>query len=385
MLTPEQVTELTDEQLYECCRRFGSNALIWRRKFIGLLPEANRRRLYQKKRFSSIFEFAFMLGGVSSTQVSLAVSLDRCFEDKPVLRRYLIRGVVSINKLARIVSVVTKENQEFWAKQVTLLSHRALETLVRDHRIANKQQEENKIGPLFAYTMGAETNKIDVHAIDHDEATRPTSQGNVGLGGAGSKSNLDIHPQPISELANQYFSLQNNNHYQKIDHQNGFHKPQNGNQFLHVQKFQPDSNILKLQLSPLAIAKLLELQNKGIDINRIILELIERRETNIAQTKQQLSATLPPATSRYIPAVVKKVVAAEHGRKCSIKTCGKPAAVLHHTQRFALARTHDPQYLAPLCEAHHKIAHTIDVKFQQAHQRAQQQVQQPANQNAQAP
>lgn len=355
-LTPEHVTKLTDEQLYECCRRFGASALMWRRKLIGLLPEANRRRLYQKKRFSSIFEFAFMLGGVSSQQVNLAVSLDRCFEDKPTLRKYLTLGLVSINKLARIVSVVTKENEEFWAKQVTLLSHRALETLVRDHRIAKKQHEENKVGPLFAHALSADASGTDALNADHSPASLPRHDG------------FPIYAD--GELANQSFPLQNNNQGPKTDHQNGFHEPQNNHQFLHVQKFQLDSNILKLQLSPQTIAKLLELQNKGIDINKIILDLIEQRETNIAETKQQLSVTLPPATSRYIPAQIKKVVAAEHGQKCSIKTCTKPAAILHHTQRFALARTHDPQYLAPLCEAHHKIAHVIDVKFQRAQQHA---------------
>ncbi|MEK7547614.1 MAG: hypothetical protein AAB540_01840, partial [Patescibacteria group bacterium] len=53
----------------------------------------------------------------------------------------------------------------------------------------------------------------------------------------------------------------------------------------------------------------------------------------------------------------------EHGKKCSIPNCQKPAKILHHTQRLSLSRTHNPRFLAPLCEDHHEIAHSIDIKY----------------------
>ncbi len=56
---------LTDEKLYELCKMYGARALEWRRKFIGLLPEVERRKLYRKKGFASVFEFAAKLAGVS--------------------------------------------------------------------------------------------------------------------------------------------------------------------------------------------------------------------------------------------------------------------------------------------------------------------------------
>lgn len=40
---------ISDKELYALCKKYGENALQWRRKFIGLLPEVNRRRLYEKK------------------------------------------------------------------------------------------------------------------------------------------------------------------------------------------------------------------------------------------------------------------------------------------------------------------------------------------------
>ena len=97
--------------------------------------------LYEKKGFDSIFQFAAKLAGVSKEQLCTALNLEKDFEDKPLLKKLLVTGEVSINKLVRIQSVATKENEEFWATQVQLLPSRALETLVRDER---KIAEQNK-------------------------------------------------------------------------------------------------------------------------------------------------------------------------------------------------------------------------------------------------
>ena len=78
------IVNLSDENLFKLCRIYGARALEWRNKFIGLLPEVNRRRLYEQKGFSSIFEFAAKLAGVSREQLGTVLSLDRKFEDKPL-------------------------------------------------------------------------------------------------------------------------------------------------------------------------------------------------------------------------------------------------------------------------------------------------------------
>lgn len=125
-----------DQKLYKLCKKYGAQTLSARRKFAGLLPEAFRRRLFQKKGSSSIFEFAAKLSGMSQEQVRLVLNLEKRFEDKPVLKNLLINGEVSINKLARVVSIATAKNEHKLAEQVKLLPNRALETLVRDEKFA---------------------------------------------------------------------------------------------------------------------------------------------------------------------------------------------------------------------------------------------------------
>lgn len=241
--------------------------MYYRRKFIGLLPEVNRRRLYERKGFSSIFEFAFKLAGLSEVQVNLTLRLNERFEDKPILNTLLESGAVSINKLARVAGIASSENEAFWAQQVQNLPKKALETLIKD---ARSTQTEN--------------------------------------------------------IA-QFDSMPGHN----------------------------------LQISAEVQEKLLELQIKGINLDELLLEFLARREQEIAAEKEHI-ADLQATTSRHIPARTKNLLKREFGKKCAIPHCKNPAQEIHHTNRYALSKSHDPYYLAPLCKAHHQIAHSIDQK-----------------------
>ena len=106
--------------------------------------------------------------------------------------------------------------------------------------------------------------------------------------------------------------------------------------------------------------------NKGIDINKLLIELLQKHDTEILKEKEKLSREAKPTKSKYIKVGIRKVLQKEHGTKCSIRGCKEDAKVIHHTQRFSISKTHSPKYLAPLCKEHHQIAHTVDSKFHEA-------------------
>ena len=157
--------DITDEKLLALCEKFGRRALLWRRKFIGLLPEVQRRRLYERRGFGSIFEFAFRLGGLSEAQVREVLCLERRFLDKPALHTALVEGRVSVNKLVRVASIATVENEEELAGKVQLLSQRAMDTLVRDER---KSEAANGLAePLFdPKSLCAQTFKLSPEVME---------------------------------------------------------------------------------------------------------------------------------------------------------------------------------------------------------------------------
>lgn len=285
------VLELSDKELYEKCRLYGAATRMWRQKFIGLLPEVNRRRLYEKKGFSSVFEFAFKLCGLSADQVLLALNLEKRFEDKPVLKKILENGEVSINKLTRIVSIATPENEEELAEKIKVLPVSALNTLVRDEK----------------------------------------------------------------------YSVSKNNNTPQIQTSKGLDKPFFGDKGLYVH-----ASALSFELAEDIKEELNELHSKGMDVNELLRKMLNQRREKIAETKKVMSDTIQPTQSRHIPVQIKKILHEEYGEKCSISTCQKPAATIHHTQRFSLSQNHDPRFLAPLCAEHHAIAHSIDFKYHEA-------------------
>jgi hypothetical protein len=127
LISLSMIEKLTDEKLILLCKQFGAQALESRRKFLGLLPEVNKRRLYEKNGFNSIFEFAAKLGGVSEEQVRTVIHLERKFEDKPKLQTMLISGEVSVNKLVRVAAIATSENQNELAELLKILPQKAID------------------------------------------------------------------------------------------------------------------------------------------------------------------------------------------------------------------------------------------------------------------
>ncbi|MCC6643167.1 HNH endonuclease [Candidatus Peregrinibacteria bacterium] len=149
--TYSKISALSDTDLLEICHKFGQETLNARKRFLGTLPEVERRQLWRTEGFFSIFHFAAVLAGVSEEQVRTVINVDKKFINMPVLREQLVGGKISVNKLVRVASVATPENQDFWAEQVQNLSNRAIETLVRDEKVfqselhvQNTLQEEFK-------------------------------------------------------------------------------------------------------------------------------------------------------------------------------------------------------------------------------------------------
>ena len=123
---------------------------------------------------------------------------------------------------------------------------------------------------------------------------------------------------------------------------------------------------MNFRLADDVVAELNELQLKGIDVNEILRAALNSRRMGIARKKEgiveeNVGETKP--VSRYIPAKIRQIIREEHGAKCSYPSCFRPSTTLHHTQRFALTKSHNPEFIAPLCAAHHEIAHKVDVRF----------------------
>jgi len=344
----KNMASVSDDGLYNLCKQYGERARIWRQRFAGLLPEVFRRKLYEKKGFISIFEFAKKLAGMSEEQVRLVLNLEKRFSETPTLKTLLTSGKVSINKLARVVSIVTPENEKFLAMQVQVLSKNAVETLVRDEKFAktnDKKDQNNLLDNSKNYNQ---------NGLFEPETTSESLPGQMCFDTKIEKSNCENSTENFKNI----FTSKT------------------------------------LNLNPEIQEKLLELQQKGIDINELLKEFLQKREEEIAQRKAEIAKKMAEKNEnlmtksgmriseanaervvvtspfRHIPISIKRILQQEHGMKCSIKNCQKLSEQIHHTQRFSLAQSHDPHYLAPLCREHHELAHSMDNDYIEIRKRA---------------
>jgi len=292
--------DMTDEKLYELCEMYGARALQWRSKFIGLLPEVERRRLYLKKGFSDVFEFAAKLAGVSQKQAQRVLQLETKFADKPILKEALTSGEISANKLAKIASIATVENQEILFNQSKLLNCRSLETLARDVRHGNDldesvAQDENRNG---LFERKNDDKSVHVNTLAKIE----------------NLIKLNLADEVVAKLS--------------------------------------ELREKGIDVSELILEFLEKRENE-----------IEERKAKIV-LEQALKAKDKVVVTRHIPVEVRKVLVEEHGTKCAVSNCKKLAETMHHTARFALVKEHNPYFMAPLCIEHHEIAHAIDLRVQ---------------------
>jgi hypothetical protein len=316
--------KLSDAELYSICKKWGAEVLEARRKFAGLLPEVYRREMaaqqkggswFRKRKFVCVYDFAGRLAGMSRKQVDQVLRLDKRFEDKPVLREALVSGAISANKLARVVSIATVENQSELLEKVEMLSKAALDIFVKEYARENSDGLDKPQTALISDGFGKPQN------------------GQNGLPGQTQNA--------ISGLAE------------------GILKTGGGEQAV--------PGKLPVILDEDVAKELLEMQSKNIDVNSLLREFLRNLKDKHEREKQQVAAKqererderalIGYPAKRYIPTEVKRILAEEFGDRCSAPGCGKPAENLHHEKGFMKDQCHDPRYLKPLCKGHHELVH----------------------------
>ncbi|MBU1703298.1 hypothetical protein KJ951_02740, partial [Patescibacteria group bacterium] len=311
LASPARITA-EQEKFHQTFKYCGAKHREFRNRCIGMLPRILEERIYEKKGFDSIGEYAGKLAGISRAQIGLTLSLHRKFKDKPALKELLVSGKVGLSKLARVASIATTENQEFLSVQALLLSQKALETLVRDLRAAQQSEKEQSEGNLLA-------------------ACAPTRNDNSESG----RGNLFQNANGLYQPQNAPKVLRAQKIYHLVSEEKEFAKT---DEIMQSQSAQPQPQmaaplkLTQLKLSALNLNKLLGLQEKGIDINQIITEALAAREEEIAREKAKLTNEAHEKAlagintpSRYIPIKIRRHLKKEHGEKCAKHGCNNAA------------------------------------------------------------
>lgn len=299
----------TVQKLHTQFRFYGKNAREWMRKCVLMLPELERERVWEKKGYGSLSEYAGRLSGMSHKTVIDGLRILQMVADMPDIMRVIERR--GINCVRPIVTLLTKDNQQFWAEKIEVMSQHALEMYRREW-----QRE---------YQSSSTQHRSSLSTIPDLFGERALSE------------IINSPQQDAIEIADH--SQQNKQIFtRKVAHDPANPSPE---------------KIFAISLKPEIIEQLEKLNGKDGDWNTLMEELLTLRAQKLEQEKPEEKQT----ESRHIPAAIERFVIERSRGICEVGACKQRYAILHHIQRFASEKLHDPDKIVALCKSHERLVH----------------------------
>ncbi len=127
---------IKERTIHEEFSRYGKNAREWMNKCVLMLPEIDKNRIWKKRGFGSIYEYAGKIAGMSRHKVDDSLRIIRKIEDKPALMK--VAKMKGINSVRPVATIASKETDSFWAKKAEEMSKHTLATFVRGRKTESR-------------------------------------------------------------------------------------------------------------------------------------------------------------------------------------------------------------------------------------------------------
>jgi len=300
-----------DKTIHDQFSAYGKNAKAWMNKCVLMLPIVEKNRIWEKKNFSSIYEYAAKIAGMSRHKVDDSLRIIRRIEDKPGLMS--VARAKGVNAVRPVATIATKETDNFWADKAKKMDRNTLRVFAKDYKSENLRNpgalygKESRAGPRLPVENSFYKPSCCSGAEIKNEMKKGVGEEKVQLS-------------------------------MKLDKKNA--------EALKQIKGDGDWND--------AINKLLSFSQKELVAEQKQLEETEK------QFQKELKEEKPEKVTnctRYKPAQITKFVKKRSRGLCEHPNCNKSAKHIHHIEPFALKKEHDPDKLVHLCEEHHELIH----------------------------
>ncbi|MFA5821122.1 MAG: hypothetical protein WC873_03430 [Candidatus Gracilibacteria bacterium] len=245
-------------------------------KLLALLPKIYQAKIYEAKGYTTIYEYAGKLAGLSRPVVEKALKLEEKLKDKPHLQRAV--ETQGIHKVAILANLATPQNEAMFADKIENMSKPALQQLSKDLRGKEEPAMKIELDTEMQFLFLSLKKEIGKE-LSNKEALRRILKKMASTSQMMAKP-LGSHPQA--------------------------------------------KNTKKIPGE--------QARNK-------------RSEWSANCTK----------TTRYIPAVQKRLALSTTNGRCSQQNCHRPAEIFHHQIPFSQNRNHAS--ITALCKIHHEFAH----------------------------
>jgi predicted CopG family antitoxin len=286
--------------LHRQFKKYGQNALLWKRKCANMLLEIDREEVWKKKGFSSIFMYAKMLAGLSENTVREALRIRGKIEEMPEIVR--VSEKMGINRIKPIATIVTKETAEFWAEKAQSMSKNDLQLYVNEYRKSESHTGMNLI------TGSGNTEKLTLILLSSEIEDLKKLKGNKSW----------------SELMQDLIKLKKS-------------------------QVTEEKQKIADQRAKLEVEKPKPVNSRSHYIPAKIDKYIEKRAALQTRAKILDGARIPAGTATT--AKTKPLLF------CEEPGCCKPYDEKHHTKRFAQHHIHDPDQIYLICQEHHNLMH----------------------------
>jgi len=173
--------QFSDKDLYAYCKKVGFNARIWYRRFIAVIPEVARRRLYKKHGYYSIHEFAAKIAGISNETVNDVLRIDEKLHGMNKIKSLIAEK--GLNKVKLVANIVKPETEDFWAQKIQTMTLSSL-------RIFINEKFRFETGPTNSTELPQEKEQINIFNLENFRSQNENETSNTNellVGYEGSK------------------------------------------------------------------------------------------------------------------------------------------------------------------------------------------------------
>lgn len=127
-----KILSQNDQIIHTQFSNYGKNAKEWMLKCVLMLPTIEKNRIWEKKGFASIYEYAAKLAGMSRNKVNEGLRILQKTENLPSIRKIIEqKGLFAVKP---VINLATPATDNFWAKKAEEMSKITLETFVKDFK-----------------------------------------------------------------------------------------------------------------------------------------------------------------------------------------------------------------------------------------------------------
>ena len=133
------MTKKEQEKLHKRFKFCGQKSLEWRRECELMLPKIAEEKIWERKGFNSIYEYAAKLAGMGKSAVDTTLWVMRKIENMPELKQVVAEK--GIGRVRPVANVATQETEKFWAEKARQMSCNTVRVFVREKKRHEKAED----------------------------------------------------------------------------------------------------------------------------------------------------------------------------------------------------------------------------------------------------